>query len=338
VLFLLFLAASVARYLAQVQPVLDDTFIYLDLARNWLAGIGPRFRAGDQHLPATSPLWLAMLAATKLALPGLAWETVCRALYLAGLALAAVMLHLLLSRRHALAAAMAPIVVFWAPSVPSLCGHDTALATLVALLLLLARQRRHWRALPAFAALFYLARGEGAVFGAAVIASAALANGATRPAIAQQVRAMAPGLFAGGLLVAAWHGYLLVEFGKLLPSTLAAKVLQTQAGWPSFWSELPKWFWHGLWSPWLAAATAVPLLLHSRGLVAWVVVHCGFMAVAGVAAYHWYYYPLELVSAVAVLLGLDLIAGAARLLACWRSTCPASTCTTRWGSRTRSAT
>jgi hypothetical protein len=314
VLFALVLGASVLRYLAEEQVILDDAFIYVDLARNWLEGIGPRFRAGDQHLPATGALWLVVLTATKLVLPGATWEAVCSGLCLAALAGASTLLHLLLCRRHALAAVMAPIAVFWPPSVPSLCGHDTALATCVGLGLLLARSARRWNAVPVLAALFYLARGEGAVFGAAVTASAAVADGTSRAAILGQVRRMVPGLIAAALLVAAWHGYLLMEFGKVLPSTLSAKVQQAKAGWPTVGAQLPQWFVSSLGNAWLAAAGAIPLLLHCRGLVAWAVIHCGFMALAGVAAYHWYFYPLELTLAVAVLLGIDLIAGSALLL------------------------
>ena len=308
-LFGVVLVACSTRYLARADLVLDDAFIYLDLARNWVAGHGPRFNPGDSHLPASSPGWVMLLAATKLVLPGVGWEPLAVGLTFAALVAACIPLHQLLAARHPLAAAAAPIAIFCAPSVLGLCGHDTNLATAAGLWLLAARQARWWRLLGPLAALVYLARAEGAALGAAVLLSAALAQGWRTEPVVRQLRALAGGLVVGALLVALWHGYFALEFGALLPSTLAAKLAAGRAGWTTFGEALPDRLQASVGHALLAAPGAVALALHVPGLVAWAALHCGLLSLSGIAAYHWYFYPLELALLGANLVGLDLAAG-----------------------------
>jgi len=322
-LFGVVLAACAIRFLARAEIVLDDSFIYLDIARNWLLGHGPRFNPGDQHLLASGPGWLTLLTATKAVLPGAAWEAVALGLGFACLVAACAALHLLLAQRHPLAAAMAPIAIFWAPSVLGVIGNDTAFATAAGLWLLRARQAKWWPALAPLAALFYLARGEGAVLGAAVLASAVLAGGLHWRAVGRQLRSMIGGIVGGMLLLAAWHVYFYLEFNALLPSTLAAKLAMGQAGLPQFAVFLPDVFWNNVGNPWLAAAGALALLIHVSGLPAWAAIHCGLLSLLGIAAYHWYFYPLELVLLTANLVGLDL-AAALLLSLPWRRIVPSA--------------
>ena len=125
-------------------------------------------------------------------------------------------------------------------------------------------------------------RAEGAALGAAVLASAVLAQGWRVRAIGQQMRAMSGGLAVGLLLVALWHGYFYAEFGAILPSTLAAKLAHGHKGWPTFAAALPGVFRASLCSPWLAAPGALAIVFHAPGLVAWAVIHCTLLALSGI--------------------------------------------------------
>jgi arabinofuranosyltransferase len=283
ILFAAVLVACSIRYLAHAEVVLDDAFIYLDLARNWVAGHGPRFNPGDRHLPASSPAWIMLLAATQSVLPGVNWERISVGLTFACLVAACVPLHLLLAPRFPLAATMAPIAIFCASSVVSFCGYDTNFATASGLWLLQARRARWWRTLGPLAALFYLGRAEGAALGAAVLASAALARGWHARAVGQQLHAMAGSIVVGALLVALWHGYFYFEFGALLPSTLAARLAQGRSGWTTFAAALPGAVATSLGSPWLAAAGTLALVFSVPGLVAWTVFHCSLLSLSGIA-------------------------------------------------------
>ena len=68
------------------------------------------------------------------------WERVSVELTFVCLVAACVPLHLLLAPRFPLAATMAPLAVFSAPSVVSSCGYDTNFATASGLWLLQARR------------------------------------------------------------------------------------------------------------------------------------------------------------------------------------------------------
>jgi hypothetical protein len=101
---------------------------------------------------------------------------------------------------------------------------------------------------------------------------------------------------------------------------VAVKLAHGHGGWPTFASRLPLTISGSLGIPWLAAAGLPGLLLHAPGLVAWATIHCTLLSLTGIASYHWYYYPLELVLLTANLVGLDVAAGA--LLALLRRLVP----------------
>jgi hypothetical protein len=311
--FALVLTGSAVLYARSSQVRLDDTFIYLRVARHVLEGVGPRFNPGDTHVPITGAGWLALLVTAKLLLPGVPLLALAKGLFIACLALASLALHALLAPRLPLASLVAPLPIFFTPWMQTSCGHDTALALGAGLGLLWSIDARRFALAPVFAAACYLARGEGAVFAALALAVAllrALRAGGERPI---NLRRLLLGSAAAATGVLAWHAWYASEFGALFPSTLAAKRLQGLGPWPSFTSLLGPHLLRILEPRWLAAFAIGGGLVLARTLpllVAWPLVHYATLASLGVAYYFWYFFPIDFVVTLAVLVGL---AGACEL-------------------------
>jgi hypothetical protein len=295
---------------------MDDSFIVFRVVENWLSGIGPRFNAGDSHFIVTSPLWLVLLAAVKAVLPGVATPDVAQALVWILLVAASLLLFALLKDEFPVASVLAPAAVFLTPSMASLAGHDTACALVAGLALLVCHQRDRPNGLAIAAGLFYLARGEGAVLAAIVGCHYVLRTGRDWQSVRSQIHRMLPGVGIFILCVGGWHLYYALEFGGFVPSTLAIKIAQgafqgqgmNGAAFPAFAAGMSDHF------ALISSDVVVPLLIAGfaalvlrRWLLAlWPIVHVATYVALGVPYYHWYYYPVELVGVVAVLVGSEL--------------------------------
>ncbi len=315
-LVLAFVASGFAR---TGSVTMDDSFIVFRVVENWAAGHGPRFNLGDPHFVVTSPLWFALLATAKTLLPSIPTPDLAQGIAAALLALGSLALFDLLRQDFPAAALLAPGAVFFAPSMPSLAGHDTACALACGAFLLWAHRRGHANALALAAGAFYLARGEGAVLGAVLGFHWLAGEGLNRHGVGSRLRRMGPGLVVAAILVGAWHLYHVLEFGGLFPATLAAKIAQGRGPFPSYLSHLLEHL--NAASPgWAAKALVLlgwlALALRRWPLALWPLLHVAIYAGLGVPYYHWYYYPLELVVLLALVAGAEvLLRGGARALA-----------------------
>ncbi len=304
------------RFALTTDVTMDDSFIVFRVVENWLSGLGPRFNVDDSHFIITSPLWLVILAAFKAALPSVATPELAQALVWGLLVAASVLLFALLNDDFPVASVLAPAAVFFTPSMGSLAGHDTACTLVAGLALLVCHQRDHPNGLAIAAGLFYLARGEGAVLAAIVGCHYVFRAGFDWVSIRSQIRRMLPGLGVSLLCVGGWHFYFAMEFGGLFPATLATKIAQgsfqgngsSDPYWPAFVTGLPDHFAliaDGAAQPLLITGFAV-LALRRWALALWPLEHLAIYAGLGVPYYHWYYYPVELVGVIAVLVGAEV--------------------------------
>jgi hypothetical protein len=311
--FGLVLLGSCAVYWSASGVLLDDAYIYIRVARNLLAGHGPRFNTGDAHMPITGVGWLLVLVASKIAVPWASWVVLAKSLFVLLLAGASGFLYAVLAPRLPLAAVLAPLPVFFAPWMRLLCGHDVALALAAGVGLIWAFQSGRLVLLPIFAAACYMARGEGAVF-AGLLLTAGLIRARASPEGRSIVRRMLFAGLAAGIVVGAWHVYYASEFGALLPSTLSTKAMQAQGPWPPFerylGMHLERVVDRGVWIPFAALGALVAALIVPP-LAVWPVVQFAALVAFGVAYYFWYYYPLDLFVGLSLIVGMSSVLGAA---------------------------
>jgi hypothetical protein len=110
----------------------DDSYIHMHIARNWAAGLGPVFNAGERVEVSTSPGWLALLTLLMwLHVPG---PTAASALAAASTTAAGVGVALLAGRLGGwVAALVAPVILALLPafSIWGATGMETPLAAAV---------------------------------------------------------------------------------------------------------------------------------------------------------------------------------------------------------------
>ncbi len=309
--------AGAAVFLRHTGVYLDDAYVYFRIVETLIATGRPVFNADDGFILATSPLWLMLLTAGKLVLPWLDLPRIAELGFVLLLLVASGALFALLRGRMPVLAVLAPVPVFFTPYLPTLAGHDTALALATGLLLCLAFMRRS-ALFPLAAALFYLARGEGAIL-AILLGAVLLVEAVIQRRLWAFILQMLPAALAGLVLVAGWHLWHAHLFGTLLPSTMATKQLQGDSGWTTFTAA---WRNHvgrfvdpsptGIVTGLLALLGWGALLRHVWPLAVWPLLHFGVYAGLGVAYYHWYYYSIDFALALCVVAG---VAVAARVLA-----------------------
>jgi hypothetical protein len=207
----------------------DDSFITYRVARNWAAGLGPVYQAGERVEGTTGLAWPALLAlAIRLGLPvDVAAKVIgllCSALAMVAVALLA--RRLLGDARAALAApfalALHPLWAAW-----SCAGMETPLFAggLAWAAWALVAGKRLFRIVPLDAVLFGIltwVRPEGLLFGALAFGWTAVRE--ARQGGAPRSRALAWGLgfaaLAAPYTIACWSYY-----GALLPNTYFAKMV-----------------------------------------------------------------------------------------------------------------
>jgi len=311
--FALVLAGCGAAHWATTDILLDDTFIYLRVANNWLAGHGPRFNPGDQHMPITGAGWLMVLTACHALAPALSFVTIAKAAAFLCMVGSCIVLHLLLAERLPVASILAPIPVFFAPWAEALAGHDTALALFAGLLLIYAIDARRMVLAPLAGAIFYLARAEGAVFAGVAIAVAAVRTYMHGTRRGSDLRSLLVGSALAAIVIGVWQTYYASEFGALLPSTLHAKRLQAQSYWQPFAAGLGPHAREVVGSMLLAPLALVGgwRLVRAVPLIpAWATIHFAALAALGVADYFWYFYPVDFTLMLALVIGIAWVMGA----------------------------
>ena len=220
----------------------DDGFINLRVVEQLLAGNGPVFNAGERVEIATSPLWVAVLAALAAVTPWipLAWTAVILGIAATGLGLVAAMAGALRlaggDGRAGLAVPLGVLVVVALPPFWDFAssGLETglSLAWIGGCWYLLAGEAsaRHW-ATAVVCGLGPLVRPDLAVFTAAFLAVLLLVP-RSRP-IWSRLATVA----AAGVLPGLWQVFRMGYYGALVPNTAFAKEASL-ARWDQGWLYL----------------------------------------------------------------------------------------------------
>lgn len=202
---------------------LDDTYIYLQFAKNLNAGHGMAFNAGDPVYGFTSPLWLLSIAALGKCgidllfaskLLGALWTIASIAMFLAAARM------WISDRRVAYAAALIwstnAWLVRWA-----VCGIETPMAVSVFLFTLFVyhreRDRSTFRWTAPLLALAVMTRPEGALLAAVIMLDMILFAPTVR--IGTLVRIG----ITSAVCSIVWILYAWNTFGVIMPTTIAAK-------------------------------------------------------------------------------------------------------------------
>lgn len=315
-LFALSLITSAALFAVASSVTLDDAYVYLRAANNWLSYGLPEFNPGDGFNITTSPGWLLFTTAACSVDAASTCVGILKALTAVFLAGASWALWSVLKSEEG--SYFLPFAVFFFPMMATLVGHDTALATFLGCMLIRSFVIRD-RWLPLWAALFYLARGEGAILGSMLL-MVRLAPELRRGQLVGVLMEMRWAIGLGVLCLSAWHLWHLMEFGSLLPATAKAKTQQAQAGWPLFlegtlnhlgpaYSAGRHWLVNlfctgtSVVGSWVLVRKAWPVL-------AWPVLHVATYTILGAAYYHWYFYPVELAVSICFVLGAGFLSAA----------------------------
>lgn len=330
-LFLLTLAAVCALCLtwlpyAPFHRLGDDAYITMAYARNILRGEGFVFNAdGPPVLGTTTPLWTLVLAAAGYVAGEQHIEGL--AVYL-GIFAVVLTPWVLLAFRRAVGLSIGEAALVGAMMVAGsrrfMLGGEGPLLLLLLVLTLGLSCARRWFLTGIALGLFFLTRGEGALYAPIAAVELLLQHRDTlrarafRPACRDATRLAA----GASLIVAPWLLYAQFTFGRILPNTLDVKMQQgawyaNAVGGKLFFAglieELETWFstpWLiDVGMPWvpilfilLGLAYAAAVRRHLLALVAWCGLYTLGYSLLGVPFFYvWYRAP--------VLFGLAAFAG-----------------------------
>lgn len=301
-------------YWVNTSVYLDDAYVYLRVAENAVRTGAPVFNAGDTFNITTSPLWMAVTTLLARVASAGALPLVVKVAFVATLVAAARMLAALARPHSRVVAALSAVPIFFSASMPTLAGMETGVCLFTGLGLIWSYLRRD-RWTPVWMALVYLARPEGAVFAAAigaVIAVSALTRRQVRPALTKY----GPAIAIAAILVLAWHAWFFATFHSLTSATANVKTLQGDAGWVRFaaaWQNHLKLVYDPADPAWInmlrLPISIVGLILivwRCWPLLLWPILHFTVFSALGVAYYHWYYYPVDLVVALSLVVGVSV--------------------------------
>lgn len=295
---------------ATTAVTLDDTYVYLRSVQNWIAYGKPVFNPGDNFGITTSPLWLIVLTIFKIVFPVVSLTTISKVLTVVFLFLGSWMAKRLVTPISVLAGVLAPVALFFSPLIHTLVGHDTAITLFVAFGTMSAFYGKD-RWLPLWVAALYLARGEGAVIGS-IIAIAALVRAAIQKQLVSQIKEYLLPAVVGMAAIALWHSVHYFWFGEVLPSTLNVKRMQGEAGWTLMSDRLTTHLsnvYQRIRNPILSGIVAttgiIGAIVSMRRpiLLLWPAVHYAVYVSLGVAYYHWYMYPVDVVATLMICVG-----------------------------------
>lgn len=235
----------------------DDTYIYLQYAKNIARGEGFAFNQGIPSYGTTGPLWALLIAAgATIGLdPYIAAKTLD--LVFASLSIL-VFFNVAVYTLRSLLYGMTATLLFsfdvwmirWSGS-----GMESSLAVLLALIAFRYVYRNDYVLASFVAAVLTLVRPEGALFFVVIMADNFLNS--TKPRLAARVLVRSLLLYA--VVVVPWILFAVIHFGTMIPNTFAAKsgTAFTIAGvGETFWSIAII----------LGASQAIPLLLVVAGL------------------------------------------------------------------------
>lgn len=199
----------------------DDTYIYLQYAKNLIGGQGVAFNAGEPSFGITSPLWLFIISAGGKVGADLA--TAAKGLDLIFASLALLMFYVVAYEvirdvAVALSATMAFSVnawlVRWAGT-----GMETSLSVLLALLALWFCLRNEYFVATTMAALLFLVRPESFLLIGLIAADIYVNSFDKRRAI----RVAGGMVILYAVFILPWLVYAFVTFGTVVPNTALAK-------------------------------------------------------------------------------------------------------------------
>jgi len=214
----------------------DDTYIYMQYARNIAEGNGFAFNAGVPTYGITGPLWALLIAAG--AAGGLDPYVVAKVfdLVFASAALLAVYLLGIVLLRNRVYAFLSAVVVGldawflrWTTS-----GMETSLGMLLAVLAVWYAYRNQYSVAGFIAGVLTLVRPEGALLLVILVADNFVNSRDRRRSLSDALRMAAVFLIP----VLPWLVFAFGEFGTILPNTLRAKF-----GWTVSISELSSTTW-----------------------------------------------------------------------------------------------
>lgn len=301
--------ACVVYYILYVPVILDDSYIYFRVADRFASTGVPTFNDGDVSSIATSPLWITILTVAYIITGKMSLVMLSKTLSIILMIGSSGLLYSILSKRFTITAPFAAIAVFFAPSMNIFVGHDTAISLFCGLGIIHAFEFNK-KSLPLWIALFYLARGEGAVFGGIVALIAFFSSSLT---VKERIQYYYVSALIGISLIVIWHGFYWNVFGDIFPSTLEIKRLQAESGWPTFatyiWQHL-NWINKGTVTLITISFILIGIILMTWQitlLIIWPIIHFIVYALIKVPNYGWYYYPIDFILGLAILISATYI-------------------------------
>lgn len=232
----------------------DDTYIYLQFARNVDQGNGVAFNAGEPTYGITSPLWMLIIAlggrlGVDLYLAAKAIDLVLASLGLIALYLLAY--EIIRDVGVALCATVAFSVNAWFLRWSG-SGMETSLSVLLTLVTLLFCLRNEYVLAVVFAGLLTLTRPEGALLVGVIVADLCVNSFDGKRAIRMSLSL----LITYALLLAPWLIYAFATFGTAIPNTALGKM-----GWSFSVGEIVSTFRDVLQTLLAADAVAISVFL-----------------------------------------------------------------------------
>ena len=199
----------------------DDTYIYLQYAKNIVRGEGFSFNTGSPSYGVTGPLWVLLITGgTALGLDPYIVAKTLDVVFASLAVLAAYALGFAVIRDRIYALVAAWVLSFdswflrWASS-----GMETSFAVFLALVAAWYAYRKEYIVASFVAGLLTLVRPEGALLFLAILLDSLL-NIRDRTAT---LRALVGSLVMFGVIISVWLLFAYVQFGTIIPSTLQAK-------------------------------------------------------------------------------------------------------------------
>jgi hypothetical protein len=300
----------------------DDSYIFYSYAQNIVNGQGYVFNLGERVNATTSPLYTLLLSGGYLLFRFLSFVTIP----LIGHAISAISLFILCiflmgtfsSEKDTVYPFVLPLVFLTIPLIPPAIGMETFLALMLAMMCIYFYVRGRLLAASLACSCAVLARPDMVLL-AGIMVSYDFIRYRRFPAIKMMIVFLSP--------VLVWLTFSLVYFGDPLPTSLAAKLAQTEAGlWgsgPVFFNELWTVFlWFGMTVPRtiLVVLLVLGLILLLLKIKQWSLFrHPAFHlillwnllyllvygAVLNAPGYGWYYTPLALGISLLVTLPLE---------------------------------
>lgn len=227
----------------------DDSYIFYSYAKNLADGRGYVFNPGQQVNATTSPLYTLLLAGGYALFRFLPFVTLPLIGHLIG-AVALVMLCYFLMESFAVEKGtlypfILPLVFLTLPLLPAAVGMETFLALMLAMAAIAFYAQERLVAAALACSLAALARPDTLIL-AVLLAGYHLIRSRRLPPIRVAAVFLLPLL--------AWSIFGFIYFGSPLPTSLSAKLAQTEAG---LWGEGPVFF-NELWSFFLSYGLSAP--------------------------------------------------------------------------------